>query len=87
MNFSKLNTVLISQFDFQIGEKIVWSQSQQFLLGLGIFQFESNNYYKNATLFFAFRNARNKIIKKLCLKRACQFTMIREGELLNLSLP
>jgi len=83
---TNLNRVLMAIFDFEVGDKLVWSQTKGIGLGLGILSFENNNPLENASLFFGLRHARKEMIQKLPLKRARQFTMIREAELTNFCL-
>ncbi|CAI2186291.1 2571_t:CDS:2, partial [Funneliformis geosporum] len=56
------------------------------IMGTGIYNFIGNSPVENAVLFFALRNARKEIIKKICLKGATQFTSIRGSELINFPL-
>lgn len=87
LSFAQPNTTLISGIDFNIGNKIVWNQATDIVLGTGIYGFVSSDLAKNATLYFAIRNAKGRIAKKVCLKGATQFTSIRNLELLNFSFP
>ncbi|RHZ37158.1 restriction endonuclease subunit S [endosymbiont GvMRE of Glomus versiforme] len=84
--YAKPNSVLISRVDFNIDDKIVWNQTDNFTIGDSIRNFLGNSKEANATLFFALLSARPKTINKICLKGATQFTLIRSSELVNFPL-
>lgn len=87
LSFIQSNTVLISGIDFNVGNKIVWNQTNDIIPGTGIYGFMNSDEAKNATLYFAIRKAKERIAKKICLKGARQFTSIRNLELLKFSFP
>lgn len=88
INYSSANSVLISCIDFNVDDKIVWSQVSSCLIGTGIWKFIStdNNEFESATLFFSLRNARPNIVQGLCQRGAVQFTNIRASELSRFSV-
>lgn len=83
---AQIGTVLISQIDFDVGDKVVWNKTNDLLIGTGIYNFRSDDLENNATLFFALRNDRKEIINRLCLRGVTQFTNIRSSDLVNFRL-